>query len=139
MGEAKRRKLLDPSWGKSDCRESDKEAKEDREHTRLVSRTERKLSDLSQKLRTALLKEMEQLTYFQQDDLLKLNKDFGAVLRSQECEEDPEQWIKDFLEAAKPTVDPAVFEAFLRQVHLWLTLFDGRSKLPSPEVLAALA
>ncbi len=123
MGEAKRRKLLDPTWGKADPG-SYKEAEQAREYARLIAQVKRDVPDLPEKLSAACLEEMQQLTDFQQDQLMKLYEDFVAGGHSRKCQEDWGQWLEDFLKAAKPTVDPAVFELFVGQVLFMSTFSD---------------
>ena len=107
MGEAKRRKLLDPTWGKADL-DSYKEAKEARENAHLVARVKRDVPDLPEKISSYFGSELARLTDSQQDQFLALLDAFNANAKSH-SELD---WLVDFSEMAKSTVDLEVFHLF---------------------------
>lgn len=113
MGEAKRRKKLDPNWGKPQ-EFSYKDA-------RLAFNVKHTVADLPQKLSAAFIEQANQLTDSQQIELLRLTEDFNAST-SNLPQENQDQWFEDFLESAKSRVDPEVFEIFLGYVLALLQL-----------------
>lgn len=124
MGEAKRRKLLDPTWGKAGTG-SYKEAKEAREYARLIAKVKRDVPDLTEKLSAVYLEEFEKLTDSQQEQMVTLGDGLAGGVRPSTSQEEKDRWLEDFLEQAKPTVDPEVFELFLGYLHLHTGFSDS--------------
>lgn len=130
MGEAKRRKKLDPTWANSERVSYKEESKE----TRLISKIKRTVPNWLDKLTAAFIREeVVKLTDSQQSELLKLFDDFRAGI-SQKDQEDPNHWIGDFLEAANPTVDPAVFELFVDYLRLVIAFSECPAKFDSDAI-----
>jgi hypothetical protein len=124
MGEAKRRKLSDPTWGKGG-RGSYKEAKEAREYARLIAKAKRDVPGLAEKLPAVFLEEMEKLTDPQQEQMATLGHGFAAGVRHSTSQQEKGRWLEDFLEEAKQTVDPEVFELFLWFLDLQFSFPDS--------------
>ncbi len=116
MGEAKRRKLSDQSWGKT-SQNSWEYIKESRKEARLISKIKCNTPDIPEKLAGWTFREAEQLTESQQDELFALVDELNANFKSQ-----PDEWLPNFLVTAKSRTHPEVFEIFYSFVLASLSL-----------------
>lgn len=97
MGEAKRRRRLDPTWGKS----RPISYKEERQ----IFQVKHTVPNLDKKLTQILESELLKLSESQQDELVELAEDFNKAVSDAEH-------IDAWLESRKQKTDSVVFELF---------------------------